>query len=300
MTRLSAFRLPSDAPREAVAPGVTARAAGGAARRSRHAPAVARAGGGQTGHAARAATGGGQTGHAVPAAMNGGRAGMRQFAALVGKDLVAEWRGREMLTSTAVFALLVLVVFTFAFDLRAENVGLVAPGALWVAFAFAATLGLGRSMAQEVERGTLEGLLLCPTDPSTIYLAKLTSNLLFTGALEVAVLPIFAAMFDVPVLQPGVLVVVILGTVGFVAAGTLFAAVAAGTRAREILLPVLLFPVSVPVMIAAVKGTAAVLDASAGGMASLATAAPWLKLLAGYDELFVVIGWLAFQYVVEE
>ena len=223
-----------------------------------------------------------------------------QVRALVAKDLIAEWRGRDLLASTGVFALLVLVVFTFAFDLRAENVALVAPGVLWVAFAFAANLGLGRSMATESERGTLEGLLLCPLHPSTVYVAKLISNLVFTAVLEAGILPVFAAFFDAPVFRPALFVVIALGTLGFVALGTLFAAMAAGTRAREILLPVLLFPVSVPVFIGAVKGTAAVLDGVHGGWASLVAASPWLNLLAGFDVLFLVICVLVFEYVVEQ
>lgn len=224
---------------------------------------------------------------------------LRQVGTLVTKDLLAELRGRDLLTSTGVFALLVLVVFTFALDLRADNAALVAPGVLWVAFAFAANLGLGRSMALEVERGTMEGLLLCPVHPSTVYAAKVISNLIFTTALEAGVLPVFAAFFNVPVLRPALLVVVLMGTLGFVAVGTLFAAIAAGTRAREILLPVLLFPVSVPVFIAAVKGTAAVLDGAHGGWASLVASGPWLNLLAGFDVLFVVVCLLCFEYVVE-
>jgi heme exporter protein B len=225
---------------------------------------------------------------------------LRQVATLVAKDLLAEWRGKEMLSATAVFAVLVLMVFTFAFDLRAENAALVAPGALWVAIAFAATLGLGRSMAQEAERGTLEGLLLCPVERSTLYCAKLAGNLIFTGGLELCLLPVYAVLFNVPVFRPALPVVLFLGTVGFVAAGTLFAAMAAGARAREILLPVLLLPIAVPVLIAAVKATATVLDGPSGGLDSLAAAAPWLKLLAGFDVLFVAAGVLAFEYVVEE
>lgn len=225
---------------------------------------------------------------------------LRQLAALVGKDLRVEWRGREILTSTGVFALLVLVVFTFAFDLRAENVTLVAPGVLWVAFAFAGTLGFGRSTAQEVERGTLEGLLLCPTERTTIYLAKVGSNLLFTAALEALVLPLFQLLFNVPVLHPALLLVVALGTLGFVSVGTLFAAMAAGTRAREVLLPVLLFPVSVPIFIASVKATAAVLDRPHSAWGGLAAAGAWVNLLVAFDFLFLIVCLLAFEYVVEE
>ncbi|HEU5317270.1 MAG TPA: heme exporter protein CcmB [Chloroflexota bacterium] len=227
---------------------------------------------------------------------------LAQIRALVAKDLLAEWRGRDVVASTGVFALLVLVIFAFAFDLRAESALLVTPGALWVAFAFATTLALGRTMALEAERGTLEGLLLCPASAGTIFFAKLLTNLVFTTALEVVLLPVFAIFFNAPVLHPALFLVVALGTLGLVGTGTLLAAIAAGTRAREILLPVLLFPISVPVLIAAVKATAAVLDA-AGSPASgsgLAGVLPWLQLLAGYDVLFAAAGYLAFEYVVEQ
>ena len=219
--------------------------------------------------------------------------------ALIAKDLLVEWRGREAITSTGVFALLVLVIFTFAFDLRAENVALVAPGVLWVAIAFATTLALGRSMALEAERGTLEGMLLTPAGAGTVYAAKVASNALSVFAIEAALLPVFTVLFGVPALRPAALLVIALGTLGLVATGTLFAAMAAGTRAREILLPVLLFPISVPALVAGVKGTAAVLDEPTGGLAALTGVGPWLHLLVGFDLLFLAAGYLAFEYVVE-
>jgi heme exporter protein B len=216
---------------------------------------------------------------------------LRQVWTVFWKDVRLEWRTRELLGSTAVFALLALVVFNFALDLRAENVALVAPGALWVAFVFAGVLALGRSMAFERDRGTLDGLLLAPIDRGALYAAKVAANACFMLAVEAILLPVFTAFFDLPVVRFEVVPVLLLGTLGFAAVGTLFAAMAANTRAREALLPVLLFPVAVPVIIGSVKATAAVIDGSEAG--------PWLGLLGAFDALFLVVGFWLFTHVVE-
>jgi heme exporter protein B len=216
----------------------------------------------------------------------------RQVWAVLRKDLLLEWRTREVLTSSLVFGLLALVIFTFALDLRAENAALFAPGVLWAAFVFAGVLALGRSFAQERDRGTLDGLLLAPVDRSALYLAKAAANAGVILAVEAALLPVFAAFFNLPVLRLGLAPVLLLGTAGFAAVGTLFAALAANTRAREALLPVLLLPVAVPVVIGSVKATAAVLDGTAVGH--------WLGLLGAFDALFLVVGSWLFEHVVED
>ena len=219
---------------------------------------------------------------------------LRKVWAIVWKDLLAELRTREMIGSVLVFALLVLFIFNFAFELRVEQVKAVAPGVLWVTFTFAGTLGLNRAFVLEKDRGCLDGLLLSPVDRSALYFGKMLGNTLFMLVVEAVALPTFVVLFNLP-FPPLLPVVVFLGTVGFAAVGTLFSAMTVHTRAREVLLPVLLFPVVVPVIIAAVKLTAGLLDGlSLGGMAH------WLQLLAAFDAIFLAVAYVTFDYVVEE
>jgi heme exporter protein B len=213
---------------------------------------------------------------------------------IVWKDVIAELRTRELLSSMFVFTLLLLVIFNVSFDLRVDNVAAVAPGVLWVTFAFAGTLELNRSLASEVEEGHLDGLLLAPMERSAIYFGKMLGNLLFISAIEALMLPIFAAIFDLNLLRPLFLLTVFLGTVGFAAVGTLLSAMAVNTRAREVLLPVLLFPVILPVVLSAVKLSAGVLD----GL-PWSDLAPWLRLIVGFDVIFLAVSYMAFDYLVE-
>ena len=178
-----------------------------------------------------------------------------QVIAILWKDIRYELRSKQMWAGMGLFALLVLVIFNFAFDLRVDNRAAVAPGALWVSFVFASMLGLGRTIAAEREKGSMDRLLLCPVDRKAIYLAKLLGNMLFIGVVEIVALPIFAALFNVPLLLGPLLPIVLLGTLGIAAVGTLFSAMAAATRARELLLPILVFPLIVPIVIAAVRAT---------------------------------------------
>jgi len=218
-----------------------------------------------------------------------------QVGALLWKDLLAELRTRELLGGMVVFGLLVLLIFNFAFDLRVDNLAGVAPGVLWVTFTFAGVLGLGRSFILEKDRGALDGLLVAPIDRGAIYLAKLAGNLLFMILVEAVCLPIFIAFFRYGAITPEVLLIAFLGTVGFAAVGTLFSAMAANTRARDVLLPLLIFPVCVPVVIAAVEATALAF----GGDAT-ANRAGWLALLLGFDLLFGFLCFVLFDFVVEE
>src|SRR5437870_13608590 len=183
---------------------------------------------------------------------------LEQVIAILWKDVRYELRSKQMWMGMGLFALLVLVIFNFAFDLRVDNKAAIAPGALWVAFVFASLLGLGRTIATEQEKGSMDRLMLCPVDRKAIYLAKLLGNMLFIGVVEIVALPIFAALFDVP-LFGALLPIVLLGTLGIAAIGTLFSAMAAATQARELLLPILVFPLIVPVVIAAVRATGTLL-----------------------------------------
>lgn len=221
---------------------------------------------------------------------------LRKVFAVVAKDVAAELRTREMLSSMFVFSLLVILIFNFAFDLRAENQKTLAPGVLWVAIAFAGMLGLSRSFIIEKDRGSMEGLLLTPVDRSAIYLGKMLGNLLFIGIVEIIILPIFIVLFNLSAAHLPLLVgVMILGTIGFAGVGTLFSAMAVHTRAREVLLPILLFPVVIPVMLASVKLTAAILDG-----VPFADAQNWFSLLVAFDLIFLVLSVILFDYVTEE
>lgn len=213
--------------------------------------------------------------------------------ALYWKDLLTELRTREIVNTSVAFSFMVLVLFNFAFDLRGERARAVAPGILWVTFTFAGVLALGRAFTREHERGTLEGLLLAPIDPGLLYIAKLMANVTFMAIVEAASLPAFVLLYNISMDWLLAIVVVFLGTLGFAAVGTLLAAVAANTRAREVMLPLLLFPLVVPVLIAAVKVTGQALgDGSSDAQAGLG-------LLAAFDAIFLSVSFLVFGHVVE-
>jgi heme exporter protein B len=216
-----------------------------------------------------------------------------KLLALYWKDVLAELRTKEVVNSSLVFSLMTLVMFNFALDLRGEGVRTVAAGVLWVTFAFAGVLALGRAFAREQDRGTLEGLLLSPADRGALYLAKLFANASFMLIVEAVSLPIFVGLFNIQLDWPLAILVVLLGTLGFASVGTLLAAMSANTRAREVMLPLLLFPVAVPVLIATVKATAQALgDTPDDGH-------NWLGLLAAYDAIFLAISFLVFEHVVQ-
>jgi heme exporter protein B len=219
---------------------------------------------------------------------------VKKVWAIVRKDLALERRSREMLGSMFLFGLLVLLVFSFSFELRIERPTAVAPGVLWVAISFSGMLGLARSFVLERDQGCLDGLLLCPVDHSTLYLGKLLSNLVFISLAEAILLPLFLALFNLT-FKPLLLLVLLLGTLGFAAVGTLLSALTVQVRAREVMLPVLLFPIILPVLIAAVRLTAGILDAL-----PWPEMRRWMQLLVGFDVLFLTLSYMVFDYVVEE
>ncbi|MGC8878614.1 MAG: heme exporter protein CcmB [Anaerolineae bacterium] len=221
---------------------------------------------------------------------------LRKILAIVAKDLATELRTREMLGAMFVFALLVIFIFNFAFELRAENQRALAPGVLWVAITFSGMLGLSRSFIREKDRGSLEGLLLAPIDRGVIFWGKMLGNALFIAVIDLIILPVFVVLFNIPITTvPQLGMIAILGTIGLSGVGTLFSAMAVHTRAREILLPVLLFPLIVPVILSAVKLSAAVID-----NLPFAEVQQWLSLLVVFDIVFAVLSFLFFDYVVEE
>lgn len=220
---------------------------------------------------------------------------LRKVLAIVHKDVAAEVHTKEIVSAMLVFSALVLLIFSFALDLRGEMAEAAAPGVVWVTVVFAGTLGLSRSLAREQQGGCIDGLLLAPVDRSAIFFGKAAGNLLFMAVVEVVVLPFFAALLDVPLLRPGVVVVLMLGTVGYAAVGTLLAAIAANTRAREVMLPVLLLPLAVPVLIGAVQATGGLMEG-----ATLGDVGGWIRIMVVYDLVIVAVALLTFGYVVEE
>ena len=217
--------------------------------------------------------------------------------ALLRKDLQIEFRTKETLASLLLLGLLTLVVLSFAFDPASELRAEAAPGALWVAVIFAGVLGLNRSFLAERENDCMQGILLCPVDRGTIYLAKTAGNFLFMMAAQLFIVPIFIFFFNLAVTPAlgAVFFTLALGVLGFAAIGTLFAAISVRTRAREVLLPLLMLPLVVPVFIAGVKITGQLLAGK-----SVAEVAPWMNLMVGFDAIFLIVGWLVFEYAVEE
>lgn len=219
----------------------------------------------------------------------------RQVWAIVAKDIAAELHTREIFSAMFVFAVLALLIFSFALDLRGALAQTAAPGVLWATIAFAGTLGLSRSMAREQQTGGIEGLLLAPVDRAAIFFGKALGNLALMLAMEVVLIPLAMVMFDVAFLRGGVLLTVLLGTVAYAAVGTLLAAIAVNTRAREVMLPILLLPLLIPLLIAAVKATGALLEG-----ATWTEIAGWGQILVVYNLLIIAVALLTFGYVIEE
>ncbi len=217
------------------------------------------------------------------------------MGAVVWKDLAAELRSRELLSAMLVFALLVILIFNFALELDIKTRSTITAGVLWVTFIFAGTLGLNRSMAIEKDRGCLDGLLLAPVDRAAIYFGKSIGNLVFMLIIEAIVVPVYSVLYNTNLFQPGFLLVTLLGSIGYVSVGTLLAAMAVQARTRDILLPILLFPVIIPVILASVKASMGFLQGI-----ELTEIMPWINLLIVYDIIFLAVAFMTFDYVVEE
>lgn len=213
------------------------------------------------------------------------------------KDLTVEVRSKERIYSMMVFSLLVMVIFNFAFDPGAEYVREVAPGILWVALIFSATLGLNKTFAAEKDQDCLQGLMLSPMDRTGIYFGKVISNVLFSLIISLLTLPFFAVFFNISLsaVLPQLVLVISLTIIGFVSVGTLFSAISVSVKGGDMMLPLLLFPVEVPVIIAAVKATGMILDG-----APMMDYSMWLKVLTLFDIIFVMVAFVTFDYLVEE
>ena len=220
---------------------------------------------------------------------------LRPVLVIVWKDILLELRSRDLVVSVLVFGLLVVVVFNFALNNAPGRAEQLAPGILWTAFAFAAILAMNRAFVRDQEQGGLEGLLISPVSRDAIFLGKALTSLIFMLLVEAALLPIYAVMLDFSALSFNLVLTIFLGTLGFAVVGTLFSAMAVQTRSREIMLPVLFFPVVLPVIIAAVEAST-----RAVGGETFVGLGRWLPLIGVFDAVFLVICPWIFAFVVEE
>ncbi|MFQ5481634.1 MAG: heme exporter protein CcmB [Nitrospinaceae bacterium] len=222
---------------------------------------------------------------------------LAQVRAIIWKDLLTELKTRELFSSMFVFALLVILIFVFSVDLSLVQASDVGPGVLWVAVLFASTLGLNRSFTLENENSGLQGLMLAPMDRSAIYFGKMVSNLIFFLAMEAFILPVFMVFFNVDLLSHlgPLLLVVFLGTLGFSALGTLLSSLSSNLKTREIMLPLLLYPLIVPIAIGSVRMTGQVLAGR-----PLLEMSNWLGLVVCFDVMYLGVSILMIDHILEE
>jgi heme exporter protein B len=221
---------------------------------------------------------------------------LRQTYLLLSKDLLIELRRRDSLLTMFFFGTLLLFVFHFAFDLPPDKIAELAPALLWLAFLFTGTLGLAQLFQAERDNHCLDALLLSPLDRGALFLAKTGFNFVLMFVVELVVLPLFWVLFNLSAwnLLPQLFLVTLLGTVGFCVLGTITAAITLRARARELLLPLVLFPLMIPVILATIRCMESIMRT--GGMME---AMPWLRLLIGFDVIFLTIGILIFDWVIE-
>ncbi len=214
---------------------------------------------------------------------------------LIWKEVLAEWRSRDALASMFFFSVVALLIFNFALDLSPVEMRDVIPGILWVTFVFAALLGLNRSFQRERDQGSLDGLMLMPAPRGLIYVAKLVGNFVFLTIIELCALPVLIILYNItiPVL---LLPILLLGTLGVSASGTIFAAMASNSRLRDVLLPLMLLPIIVPLLVGAVQATRVVLDPNP----VLGDAQNAIVLMIAFDVIFVTLSYLLFDFVLEQ
>lgn len=219
-----------------------------------------------------------------------------QASLLLWKDLLLELRRRDSLLAMFFFGTLLLFVFHFSFDFTPERIAEMAPALLWLAFLFTGTLGLAQLFQSEREHHCFDALLLSPLDRGALFLAKAGFNLILMVLVEAVVIPLFWILFNLRSwnLLPQIFLVTLLGTIGFCALGTLMSAITLRARAREILLPLVLFPLMIPVILATIRCMEEVLRAG-----QIGEAMPWLRLLLGFDVIFLTAGVLIFDWVIE-
>lgn len=220
----------------------------------------------------------------------------RATAILLGKELRLEFRTRELLSATIVFSLVVVVLFSFAFDPSPSEARRFGPGLLWIAFLFAGSLMLNPSFAREQANDTLDGLRLAPVSSFAILLGKMLANLIFMLFAECVIVPVFSVLYNVSLagVVGRLVLVLFLGTLGLTITGTVFSAVSAQARMRELLLPLLLLPVLAPLLIAAAESTASLF------LEQPALDRTWVAFLVGFDIVFMTASWLLCDYLMEE
>jgi len=212
--------------------------------------------------------------------------------ATLAKDLRLEWRSKDAINSMLFFALLVVVIFSFSFNPTAEESRQIAGGLVWVAFLFAAVVALNQTWARELRNQVLDAYRVSPAPANALFLAKAIGNFLFVSVLEALMTPLFIVFYTLRALGPAwqLIPVAMLGTWALVVNGTFFAAMSIRTRSREIMLPLLLFPISIPALLAMVEGTSAILTGEAA-------AKFWIVLLAVYDLVFTTVSLLLFETI---
>lgn len=220
---------------------------------------------------------------------------LRIIGAVALKDIQLEWQSRQSIPVMLVFSLIVAFLFNYALQLSPTSQVALTAGLLWVTLAFAGTLGLNRSISHEQENSAIDGLLLAPVDRSAVFCGKTLSNLLFTLLVAVILIPVFSLLYGKSLINLSLLLIVFLGLSAYTALGTLLAALSMQTRTRDVLLPVLLFPLALPILIAAVQASQGVIDG--GGLASVQN---WVYLLLAGNGLFIAAGLLLFETIVEE
>jgi heme exporter protein B len=220
----------------------------------------------------------------------------RATGVILAKELRVELRSRELLSTTLVFVLLVLVLFSFTFDPTTVEARRFGPGLLWLGLLFASSLMLQPSFVREQSNDTLSALRMAPVDPFAVLLGKLAANALFLFFVELILLPVFAAMYNLAILPVlgRLLLILVLGTVGLATIGTVFSAITAQARLRELLLPLLMFPLVAPVLIASTEATVGLFSENA----SLDRV--WLVFLVAFDAVFLTAAWLFGEYLFEE
>jgi heme exporter protein B len=220
----------------------------------------------------------------------------RSAAILLAKELRLEFRTRELLTGTVIFVLVVIVLFSFAFDPTAADSRRYGPGLLWIAFLFAGSLMLHPSFAREQANQTLDALRMAPISAFAILLGKMLANFIFLAIAEVILVPVFAVLYNVSLggVAGRLALVLALGTLGLVITGTVFSAVSAHARMRELLLPLLPLPILAPLLIAAVEATASLFAEQP------ALDSTWLTFLGGFDIVFLTASWLLCDFLLEE
>jgi heme exporter protein B len=223
---------------------------------------------------------------------------MRAVWVVTRKDILIETRTREILFTTLFFALACVLVFAFGFVREGRAVQDAAAGILWIAIAFSGTLALGRAFERERHGETLRALLMAPIDRPALYVGKLLGIVILLAVVELLIVPLVAIMFQAPLFAYPLLMIGLLaaGTIGFAAVGTLFAAMLVRARSRDVMLPILLYPITVPVIIAGVRGTAALLQPQADEPMARA----WLSMLVFFDVVFITLALWTFEPVMTE